>query len=234
MTLTNDELTDLTTGLTGGDEARRQPITDVNAWLDGLEYGVRPALRALGELLIGVAEREGCENADRFIARCLGVPDSGHLLDEERDLNPVSRLTTALALAEWIEQHAHACEVGPGEHAYPPKWTQTEIGGRRYRHPLCLCVHFPAGTLLAETGCVIHIEARETVMHSAEVSAYVTSDNQAHARAVLDRLAERANELNPYRGEAVRATNNHGLNFSVIDLPSTATPSSSPTRCGPR
>ncbi|MDC9008221.1 hypothetical protein [Mycobacterium marinum] len=67
MTLTNDELTDLTTGLTGGDEARRQPITDVNAWLDGLEYGVRPALRALGELLIGVAEREGCENADRFI-----------------------------------------------------------------------------------------------------------------------------------------------------------------------
>lgn len=223
MTLTNDELTDLTTGLTGGDEARRQPITDVSAWLDGLEYGVRPALRALGELLIGVAEREGCENADRFIARCLGVPDSGHLLDEERDLNPVSRLTTALALAEWIEQHAHACEVGPGEHAYPPKWTQTEIGGRRYRHPLCLCVHFPAGTLLAETGCVIHIEARETVMHSAEVSAYVTPDNQAHARAVLDRLAERANELNPYRGEAVRATNNHGLNFSVIDLPSTAT-----------
>ena len=73
----------------------------------------------------------------------------------------------------------------------------TKVGGQRYRHPLCLRVYFPAGTLLDDIGCVIHIEARETVMHSAEVSAYVTPDNQAHARTVLDRLADRANELNP-------------------------------------
>jgi cell division protease FtsH len=43
------------------------------------------------------------------------VPDSGHLLDEERELNPVSRLTVALALAEWIDEHADVCEIGPGE-----------------------------------------------------------------------------------------------------------------------
>ncbi|ARG59639.1 ATP-binding protein [Mycobacterium kansasii] len=222
MNLTHDNLVELT-DLTDGANVRRRPITDVDAWLDGLDYDVRPALHALGELLVGVAEREGAESADRFTARCLGAADCGHLLDEERELNPVSRLTTALALAEWIEEHEPVCEIGPGECTHPPKWTQTEIGGRRYRHPLCLSVHFPAGTLLDETGCVIRIETRETVMYSAEVSAYVTPDNQAHARAVLDRIADRANELNPYRGRAVRATNRHGLSFAVIDLPATAT-----------
>ncbi|SOJ52561.1 ATP-dependent zinc metalloprotease FtsH [Mycobacterium simulans] len=223
MTLTDNELTDLPTGPADGNDARRRPIADINAWLDGLDYGVRPALRALGELLVGVVERESVESAERFTARCLGVPDCGHLLDEERELNPVSRLTAALALAEWIDEHEHVCEIGPGECADPPKWTQTEIGGQRYRHPLCLRVHFPAGTLLDDVGSVIHIEARQTVMHDALVSAYVKPDDQAQARAVLDRLAARANELNPYRGRVVRATNNRGLSFTVIDLPSTAT-----------
>lgn len=223
MTLTDDELTDVTAGSTGGDHARRQPITDVAAWLDGLNYGVRPALRALGELLLGVVERESAETAERFTARCLGVPNDGYLLDEERELNPVSRLTTALALAEWIDQHTPGCEIGPGECAYPPKWTQTDIGDHTYRHPLCMRAHFPVGTLLVDAACVIHIEARDSVMHDAQVSAFVTPDNQAHARVVLDRLAERANELNPYRGRAVRAVHNHGLSFTIIDLPSTAT-----------
>lgn len=223
MTLTRDHLTELTAGSTGGGAAHRRVIDDVGDWLDGLDYGVRPTLRALGELLVGVAERETAENAERFTARCLGVPDCGYLLDEARNLNPVSRLTVALALAEWIEEHAAVCEVGPGECAYPPKWTQTEIGDQRYRHPLCLRVHFPAGSLLQDAGCVVHIEARDSIMHSAEVSAFVTPDNQAHARAVLDRLADRANELNPYRSRAVRATNNQGLSFTVIELPATVT-----------
>lgn len=65
------------------------------------------------ELLVGVAEREGAESADRFTARCLGAADCGHLLDEERVLNPVSRLTTALVLAQWIEEHEPVCEIGP-------------------------------------------------------------------------------------------------------------------------
>jgi hypothetical protein len=223
MTLTHDELTDATAGSTGGDDARTRPITDVTAWLDGLEPGVRPALRALGELLAGVVERDTAESADKFTARCLSVPDVGHLIDEGRQLNPVSRLTMPLALAEWIDAHADVCEIGPGEYTSPPKWTQTEIGDRQYRHPLCLRAYFPAGTLLGDTGCVIHIEARETVMYTAEVSAYVTPDHQASARAVLDRLVERANELNPYRGRAVRASLAHGLKFTVIDLPSAAT-----------
>lgn len=223
MTVTEDELTDPTDGMTGGADAYRRPISDVRAWLDGLDGNVRPALRALGELLIGVADRDSAETADRFTARCLGVADCGHLLDEERPLNPVSRLTTAVALAEWIDEYTHVCEIGPGEYTHPPKWTQTEIGGQRYRHPLCLRVYFPAGTLLDDTGCVIGIEARETVMRSAEVSAYVTPQGQDRARAVLDRLAERANELNPYRGRALRATYTHGLELAVVDLPSTVT-----------
>jgi cell division protease FtsH len=224
MTLTDEQI-DPTAGPTGGAEARRQTITDINAWLDGIDGGARSALRALGELLTGIPEpvRDRAEDADRFTARRLGVADCGHLLDEERSLSPVSRLTTAVALAEWIDQHEHGCEVGPGEHTHPPKWTQTEVGGQCYRHPLCLRVYFPAGTLLEETGCVIGIEARESIMHSPEVSAYVTPGAQDRARTVLDRLADRANALNPYRGRAVRATYTHGLSLTVIALPPTVT-----------
>ncbi len=226
MDLTEGELTDLTADPAGGADAHRRSITDVNAWLEGLEHGVRPALRALGELLVGVTERdtaEPAESAERFTARCLGVADCGHLLDEERDLNPVSRLTFALALAEWIEEYTPVCEIGPGEHTNPPKWTQTEIGGQRYRHPLCLRVHFPAGTLLSDAGCVIALEGRQSMLRSAEVSACVTPDHQDRARVVLDRLADRANQLNPYRGRAVRATYTAGLTLTVIELPGTVT-----------
>lgn len=227
MNLTDDDPTDLTAELpTGGDDAHRHPITDINAWLAGKEHGVLPALRALGELLVGVADRDSArrpESAERFTARCLGVPGCGHLIVEERPLNPVSRLTTGLALAEWIDQHIPACRIGPGEHTEPPTWTQTQIGDQGYRHPLCLRAHFPAGTLLAGTGCVIGIDAGDTFMNPAQVSAYVTPEHQAQARTVLDRLAERANTLNPYRGKALRATDHGGLSFTVIDLPSTVT-----------
>lgn len=203
MTLTDDEATDLTVELIGGNAAHRRHITNVADWLDDLESGVRPALRALGELLVGVAERDSAETAERFTARCLGVADTGHLLDEERPLNPVSRLTTAVALAEWIDEHAHVCEVGPGEYTYPPKWTQTEVGGQRYRHPLCLQVHFPVGTLLDDTGCVIAIEARDTIMHSADTGHdYLPSRVQyladQRARAVqARRTAYRARHHHP-------------------------------------
>lgn len=224
MTFTDDELTVRAADALGGAGSCRQPISDVGAYLDGLPEDARSGLRALGELLIGVTQRpERAETADQFTARCLGVTDAGHLLDEDRDLNPVSRLTTAVALAEWITEHADAAEVGPGEYTHPPKWTETELGGQAYRHPQCLRVSFPAGTLLAGAGCVIGIEARQGMMGSPEVSAYVTREHQDGARAVLDRLAARANDLNPYRGRAVRATYTTGLHLAVIDLPTTLT-----------
>jgi cell division protease FtsH len=224
MTLTDDELTDPTADPTDGDGAHRRPINDVAAWLDTVDSGVGPTLRALGELLIGVIDREPPEDASRFTARCLGVADYRHLHDEERPLSAVARLTTAVALAQWIDEYADLCEIGPGEFSHPPKWTQTEIGGQRYRHPMCLRVHFPTGTLLDDAGCVIYLQVRESLLHSAEVSVYVRSDGQDSARAVLDRLAERANTLNPYRGRALRATyGGHGLSLAVIELPATAT-----------
>lgn len=119
--------------------------------------------------------------------------------------------------------HSEVVEIGPGERAQPPKWTQTEIGDRTYRHPQCLRVHFPAGTLLPDTGCVIGIETRQTAMHFPEVSAFVTPEHQDAVRTVLDRLADRATQLNPYRGRALRASYSHGLRLTVIDLPATAT-----------
>ena len=225
MTLTENDLIHSTVDALGGADLRRQPITDLGAYLDGLDGDVRSGLRALGELLVGVVERpERAENADRFTARCLGVTDCGQLLDEDRDLNPVSRLTTAVALGEWIATYADSCEVGPGEDSHPPMWTQTEIGDRLYRYPQCLRVHFPAGTLLADAGCVIGIEARGGFRYVPEVSAYVTRERQDGARAVLDQLASRANELNPYRGRAMRATfGNSELHLTVIDLPAALT-----------
>lgn len=75
---------DLPAGLTRSADPVRRPITDVNGWLDSQNGDVRSALCALGELLVGVAEQDSAENAERFTARCLGVPDCGHLLDEER------------------------------------------------------------------------------------------------------------------------------------------------------
>lgn len=201
-----------------------RPIIDVGAYLNELPDDARAGLRALGELLVGVTRRPArAESADRFTARCLGAVDGEHLVDEDRDLNPVSRLTTAVALAEWITAHAEVVEIGPGEYSQPPKWTQTKIGDQTYRHPQCLRAHFPAGTLLPDTGCVIGIEARQTVMRSPEVSAFATPEHQDAVRAVLDRLADRANQLNPYRGRVLRASYTSGLHLTVTSPPATVT-----------
>jgi len=223
MTLTDDEPTGPNPNTTGGDETQRHPIADVGTWLTGFPAGTAAALRALGELLLGVAAQDTSpDTAEKFTARCLGVTDSALLIDEERPLDPVSRLTIALALAEWIDQYADVCETGPGGYSQPPMWTQTEIGERRYRHPQCLRAYFPAGTLLAESGCVIGIEARETIMQHAEINVLVLPHAQDQARSLLDRLIARANDLNPYRGRALRATFAHGLSLAVIDLPASA------------
>lgn len=224
MTLTNDESISPPADTVGGAGPGRQPIDDVGAFLDTLPEHAREGLRALGELLVGVTRRPlRAETADRFTARVLGVTNAAQLIDEERELDPVSRLTTAVALAEWITAHVNVIEVGPGEYALPPAWTQTEIGGRTYRHPQCLRVHFPAGTVLADTGCVIAIDARRAAVGSPQLSAYLTPDHQDGARLALDRLVERATDLNPYRGRALRATYTGGLHLAVIDLPVTLT-----------
>ncbi len=224
MTITENAVPTMSVDAATERSAGRFPITDVGAYLDQLPDETRTGLRALGELLVGVTQRPArAESADRFTARCLGVADVGLLVDEDRDLNPVSRLTTAVALAEWITAHADAVEIGPGEYSEPPKWTQTEIGDQTYRHPQCLRAYFPAGSLLTDTGCVIGLEARQSVMRSPEVSAFISPDHHDAARAVLDRLAARANQLNPYRGRALRASYTSGLNLAVTDLSATLT-----------
>ncbi|WP_425003067.1 AAA family ATPase [Mycolicibacterium sp. S3B2] len=207
-----------------GDDAHREPISDIGAYLDTLTPGVRAGLHALGELLVGVAQKAPrAESSGRFTARCLGVTGVGHLINEDRDLEPVPRLTTAVALAEWITTYGDVIEIGPGEGSHPPAWTQTVIGDHTYRHPQCLRVHFPRGTLLADAACVIGLNAHVSALETPQVGAYVTRDCHDGARLVLDRLAARAEELNPYRGKAVRASLSNGLNLHVIDLPFTLT-----------
>ncbi len=214
---------DVDAGSPGSDDTEDRAITDVAGWLKKQRVDVLPTLRALGQLLVGISDGDASETAECFTARCLGVTSDGRLLEEELSLNPVSRLTIALVLAEWIDTHAETCEIGSGEIDRPPKWTQTDIGGRRYRHPICLRVHFPAGTLVAETGCVIAIEARESMVRSAEVSVFVTPTYHAQARTIMERLVNRANELNPYRGHAVRATHRLEISFTPMTLPAGAT-----------
>jgi cell division protease FtsH len=202
---------------------RRRPVTDVAEWLRGLDPGVGQALHALGELLIGVGDHaETTETPEEFALRCLRVNDGSQLLDEQSALTAVSRLTTALVLAQWIENHGSSCEIGSGEHTQPPSWTQTKIGRRTYRHPQCLQVHFPAGTIAA-IGCVIGIETRDSVLRAPQVSVSTLQRDQATAREILDRLTAHAADFNPFRGRTVRATAVKGLNFTVIELPALAT-----------
>lgn len=115
MTLTNDEPTAPPADTGGSVDPGRQPIDDVQAYLDTLPDHAREGLRTLGELLVGVTHRPlRAETADRFTARTLGVFIAAELIDEEREVDPVSRSTTATALAEWITFHANVVEVGPG------------------------------------------------------------------------------------------------------------------------
>jgi len=191
-------------------------------WFAGIDPVARTALRALGALLSASATAERAETADRFAERCLGVVDCGQLLEEERELSPVGRLTFPLALAEWIGQYPQ-CEVGPGEGSSPPAWTQTVVGESQFRHPMCLRVFFPAGSLLDSAGCVLHIESREGVLRTAAVSAFVAPRDQGMAREVLERLSARAAELNPFRGRVVRAVYDGGLRLIAMELPAAVT-----------
>ena len=209
MTLTNEPVA-----------AARTPLPDIDAWFGNLPPDGARTLRLLGELLAGTAKMsQNAETADRFTARSLGVEHEGRLIDEERELSAVAALTTGLALGEWIVKHA--AEVGPGDHTHPPAYTQTEVGDTTYRHPRLLRAAFPVGTLLPEAACVVHVDLRGRFGSSPEVAVWVRREHQDAARTVLDRLAARATELNPYRSRACRASYNHGLDLAVIDLPAT-------------
>jgi len=202
-------------------EHTSSPITDVTAWQRGQGRLHRETLQMLGELLTGVAavQPEKDENESQFTARVLGL-SAWQWAVEERQLSAVGGLTWAMALAEWITKHG--AEVGPGERG-APCWTETAIGDQAYRHPLALRAFFAPGTL-ADVGCVIGLEARgKGYGNSPEVTVFVRPEHQGAAVTVLDRLAQRASELNPYRGRVLRASYAFGLALSVVDLPATLT-----------
>ncbi|BBX38016.1 hypothetical protein MMAG44476_38120 [Mycolicibacterium mageritense DSM 44476 = CIP 104973] len=192
------------------------PITDIGGWLAA--HGEHTALRALGELLLGVtADSHRAETAERFTARHLGVPPTD-LVDEECELNAVTRVTAALALAEMIA--AHDAEVGSGDYASPPSYTRTEVAdGEHRRHPQCLRAAFPTATLAPNAPVVVKIETRSGSIHDPAITVYAARQNQPAAQDVMDQIMARADELNPYRGRAVRASISRGLTLTVIDLP---------------
>ncbi|CAJ1505281.1 AAA family ATPase [[Mycobacterium] burgundiense] len=203
----------------------RHPINDAAAWLNAQGEPTRRALIALGELLAGVTDRDADEpeNATGFTVRCLGVRHLGEAATEEHVLAPVARLTAALALAELLDEHDGAVELGPGMYADPPAWMTSEIGDTTYRHPASLRAGFPAGTLIDGVPCVVAIRVRDSHVHTPQLTIFVHHTRQAEARAVLDRLMARAAELSPYRGRAVRTSYSVGLKLTVIDLPAALT-----------
>ena len=202
--------------------AEQALVPDIKSWYESLSPLSVNTLRSLGDLLSGNANStRTAEDTERFTARGLGVPHLGGVLDEERSLTTVTALTMAMALGELIE--THTAEVGPSTGTRPPAFTQTKVGSATYRHPQCLRAAFPAGSLLPQAPCVVDISTRPRYGEPPSVSVYVTSGNQDGARIVLDALAVRANELNPYRGLPCRASFQHGLALTVIDIPAALT-----------
>ena len=198
----------------------RRPITDLAAYLDTLPASERRALRAVGELLVGVTDQGPPEeDATKFALRCLGVEQMIATATEQQVLAPVARLTAALALAELITEHAGAVDVGPGEYTAPPAWTTTAVGDNVFHHPACLRAGFPAGTLIADAPCVVAIRTEDNGMSSPQLTVFAPRAHRDAARAVLDRLLARASDLNPYRGRVIRAAHDRGLALTVIDLP---------------
>lgn len=193
------------------------PITDVVAeWLDNQSASTRGTLRALGELLGYAAEQTVAEpeRAEAFTARMLGVPGLDRVSIEERDLGPVTCLSSALALGEWLYELPH--EIGPYRFSDPPAFGETEVGDDTYAHPLCLRVGFPAGSA-ADVPVVLAFNGRRRDRPC--VTAYTRPGDREAAGKVLTRLLDRADELNPLRGRALRASWGGGMTLDVIDLP---------------
>lgn len=196
-----------------------EPITDVAAWLEAQHYSARGVFTALAELLAGVAatDSDEDENAERFTKRCLGPV--AQLVVEDDPLTPASAVATALAVGEWIAEHAP--EVGPAIHADAPSWTATEIGGDRLRHPLSLRAFFPAGTVAAQDFILV-LQVRPNHGRPS-VTVLAEPQHQDEARGILDQLAVRAAGLNPFRGRVLRASGSAGLRLDVVTLPTTLT-----------
>lgn len=195
-------------------DADNQPITDVTAWASALDASTRSALHAFGELLLGVTEQDSKpEDATQFTSRNLGVAHLGLAAIEMKPLAPAAQLTTALAVAELIAEHDP--QIGPGQYANPPAWTVTEVGETTYEHPASLRAAFPAGTLLPNAPVVVAIRVIDARMGDPQLTIFAPAEHRAGARAALDRIVARAEELSPYRGRAVRATFTPGWGFEL-------------------
>ena len=197
-----------------------RPITDLSAWADALPEDARRSIAALSELLSGTtSQRPQTENATDFTLRGLDVDTYAGMINERRELTPVQTVTVGVAFAELITRHE--AEVGPGDHIEPPAYTSTEVGDSTYRYPQCLRAIFPAGTMLPDAACVIGIDNRGGFRDPALV-VFARADHHTEVIEVLDTLMQRADELNLYRGRAVRASmNSGGLAFEVINLTDT-------------
>ena len=197
----------------------RRTFPEVEAWLDDLPDDRVRTLRALGELLVGVADRPPkVEDAQQFTARHLGLTSYGDAVYEQCELSGVGALTTGLALGERIDEHQAA--VGPGEYTEPPGYARRAVGDTVYNHPQKLRAAFPCGTLLDDTACVAAINTKGRFGDPPELTIFVRNGDRDGARTVLDMLTARAAELNPYRGRICRATNpGTGLSLGVIELP---------------
>lgn len=198
-----------------------QPITDLAAWAAAQPPSWRASARRFAELLSGAASSAdpAPEDGDDFTRRVLGLR-AGQPAVEQRDLGPAAAIGAALALGEWMSQHSAVVQVGPCWDEDPPAWTETDFGDERLRHPLMLRAYFPAG-VLNDSPTVVGIDTRGSYGRPPEARVVVRPEDRDGAREVLDRLTARADQLNPFRGRALRATDAQGLALTVIDLPAT-------------
>lgn len=193
------------------------PITDTAAWLAAQPESLKRDLRSIAELFTGVAAAapKPDEDGSAFLRRTMGMAPS-KLVVEIETFGAAQALAVALALGELID--AHSPEIGPIRFD-PPAWTETEVGDQRLRHPLFLRAHFKPGVLLGTAAVSVSVSARAEHGDPAQMRVLVRPEHRDGARAVLDRLIARGEELNPLRGRILRAEFAGGLALSVIDVP---------------
>jgi AAA+ superfamily predicted ATPase len=188
----------------------------VTQFLDSLPSATQDTLTALGDLLSGRTDGPREENFNRFLTRCMRVSYVSQLVSASMPVSGVSQVCARLAIAEMAPT---AVETGPGRESVRVRWDRMSIGGDKVDLPTNVALHYPPGTLHRDVNLVVTV-AEEEFSERLLVEVFSASDHHDVAREILDRIADRGNEFNPYRGRILRANTQQGsLRMEIIDIP---------------
>lgn len=176
---------------------------------------VRRTLEVLGELL-GATSASRRESAEGYLERMMACAPSS-LAVESKVISSAFVVAVGSVLADLIADHNP--DLGPGEYANPPSWSQATIGGEVHSYPDSVSAFFPAGTL-GETPLLVRVAEHPHYNDRSMVWVFAAAGERICARSALDRILESARrDKNFYRGKVLHAASDRGLAFSVVDVP---------------